>query len=229
MRRPSVRIVMCVAHPTGVSEERRDRRRVGHLLGSPPARTPSRAQPESISTARRMAMAHPSSESPRSFRRRSTRSMLGSRANCAAAHRRAGGWARSASDKLAVVETSSVVLVARSGASVRAYAALLGKEGLIHRQLGDSASAYLCSGGRSSCTPPSRWLAPASSPPTWNGARRRSRRVPPAAAGTAPSIRRVSVEHGSRGGTAPGCRLVRRRVHHPYRGPSVKLVSERLH
>jgi hypothetical protein len=44
------------------------------------------------------------------------------------------------------LEASSAVQVAGPGAHehVRVYAALLGEEGLIHRQLGDSASAYLC-------------------------------------------------------------------------------------
>src|SRR3989440_9237231 len=44
------------------------------------------------------------------------------------------------------LEASSAVQVAGPGEyeHVRAYAALLGEEGLIHGQLGDSASAHLC-------------------------------------------------------------------------------------
>ena len=44
------------------------------------------------------------------------------------------------------LEASSAVQVAGPGEHerVRVYAALLGEESLIHRQLGDSASAYLC-------------------------------------------------------------------------------------
>ncbi len=44
------------------------------------------------------------------------------------------------------LEASSAIQVAGPGEHehVRVYAVLLGEEGLIHRQLGDSASAYLC-------------------------------------------------------------------------------------
>lgn len=44
------------------------------------------------------------------------------------------------------LEASSAVQLAGPGEQerVRAFAALLGEEGVIHRQLGDSASAFLC-------------------------------------------------------------------------------------